>query len=132
MGAGFQFLTPEEGAAELASFIADAPLPLLYQELGYSSAPANGGSLEAQADFFASAFTTMFDAALAVNVNWYCEQPQAECEALAQNLYELTPDDPDYEAFIGFLCSLGMIEGDGAPKPAWEVFATALAAEPGA
>ena len=128
----FQFLPPAEGVAAIASFAEFPELPRVYQELGYVSAPSNSGSPELQAEFLSGALKGLLGADIAaVNVNWYCDHPIELCKDFVENLYGVPPDAPDYDAFVGFVCSLGLVESDGTPKPAFAVFQEAIAATPG-
>lgn len=128
----FQFLPPAEGVAAIADFVELPDLPRVYQELGYVSAASNSGSPELQAEFLSGALKSVLGTDIAaVNVNWYCDHPIELCKDFVENLYGVPPDAPDYDAFVGFVCSLGLVESDGTPKPAFTVFQEAIAATPG-
>ncbi len=127
----FHFLPPLEGAAKIADFPEIPDLPRVYQEIGYVSAASNGGSPELQAEFFHEAFThTLSSDIQAVAVNWYCDHPIELCKDFVEHLYGVPPGSPDYDAFVGFICSLGLVESEGEPKPAFAVFEEAIAAMP--
>ena len=49
-------------------------------------------------------------------------RPSAACDALA--LAHGEPAGGDYAAFV---CSLGLFDADGAPKPAWAAVTSAVA-----
>jgi hypothetical protein len=130
IGEGFQFLHPEVAADDIAAVVgAAAGLPVVFQEIGYASAAANAGSESRQAAFFDLALqevTRHREAVHAVSIDWYCDAPRAGLEVLAQELYGITPDNPGWEPFLGFLGSLGLKHEDGTPKEAFQVFADAV------
>jgi predicted acyl esterase len=139
MGEGFQFLDPAVVEADVAAVLGRADgLPVVFQEVGYSSAAANGGSEARQAEFLDRVFgaATGQGALEAVNVDWYCDVPRHELEVLAQELYGVGPENPLWEPFLGFLSSLGLKHEGGTPKQAYQVFldaigdATGVLAEP--
>jgi len=100
-------------------------LPVLINEVGYSSSPLLGGGPAAQQQFFQNFF-----AALQQNsgsfigaVVWsMIDMPAA---VVAQAAAELgTATDPNFAAFLG---SLGISQSDGTPKPARSTFTTTAA-----
>jgi hypothetical protein len=129
---GFQFRDPSTVPAELNRVLSAAGTkPIVFQEIGYASDSANNGSEARQRAFLEAALTTLAfhrDRVLAVNINWYCDIPRSEAESLAQDLYEYAPNDPGYDAFVGFLASLGLKREDGTAKLAYQTFLDVIAA----
>lgn len=100
--------------------------PVVIQELGCPSAEANGSSL----DYQAQCFEVMFEALQAypnvryVTVFTLFDWDEAACD-LVIDWFGLTEDElPDiyFDRWRGFLCTLGLLNPDFSPKPAWEVF----------
>lgn len=127
---GFRFAHPSVVDADIAAIVAAAGnLPVVFQEVGYPSSPANNGSHERQRLFLENVLKAVTDhgaAIKAVNVDWYCDAPRAELALLAAELYDMTPEHPDFEAFMGFIGSLGLRDEDGTEKPAYSTFLAAL------
>lgn len=96
--------------------------PLVLKELGYPTATAGHGN-EGQVDFVASAFGAWDRLAakipLLVMSRMYDDE-RAACEADAQKY-----GAPGNEEFIRFLCTLGLHDFAGAPKPGWKAFESA-------
>jgi hypothetical protein len=100
-------------------------LPVLVNEVGYSSSPLLGGGPAAQQQFFQNFF-----AALQQNsgsfigaVAWSMIDMPAD--AVAQAAAQLgAAADANFVAFLG---SLGISQSDGTPKPAWSTFTTTAA-----
>jgi hypothetical protein len=99
--------------------------PLVLQELGYPSSPANGSSEAMQAAFFTDAIAA-----------WRARRTRMPFVSLFL-LHDLTAEQcadfgvyynlPNQPTFISFLCSLGLRRTDGTPKPAWNAVRTAAA-----
>jgi hypothetical protein len=114
-------------AAHLDDMVAFADgRPLVLKELGYATGAALGGSEDGQAAFWDEAFAAWDDHAAAVPlvmVSRMFDGARADCEAQAAS-YGLPGD----EAFIQFLCTLGLRRLDDTAKPAWGTLAAAAAA----
>jgi hypothetical protein len=100
-------------------------LPVLVNEVGFSSSPLLGGGPAAQQQFFQNFF-----AALQQNsgsfigaVVWSMIDMPAD--VVAQAAAELgAASDANFVAFLG---SLGISQSDGTPKPSWSTFTTTAA-----
>jgi hypothetical protein len=137
MAAGFQFEDPAIVVVPAFDLVQSwaGDLPVVFQEVGYSSDPANGGSEMRQAEFLVWTLMTAIDRndqVQALNVDWRCDLLLEDCQDLAENLYQVPPENPMYDAFVGFLCSLGLRYQDGSPKLGHAVFEQAIAATPAA
>lgn len=113
-------------AADLAAITAATDRPIVLKEFGYATGPAIGGSEAGQAEFITTAFAA-WDVHAAriplVNFSRMFDGARAVCEAQAGE-YGLPGD----EAFIQFLCTLGLRTFGDAEKPAWNRFRTAAQA----
>lgn len=133
MEAGFQFRDPITADEDVdAVMTATGNAQVLWQEIGYASASANNGSDARQAEFIGRAIeriTQHRERVIGINVNWSCDLPMAECERLATDLYLTPPGTPGRDAFVGFLCSLGLRRPTTpiTDRPAWDVFLDAVA-----
>lgn len=120
---------PVEGAfadhlAQMADYAGDRPLVM--KELGYATGEALGGSEEGQAAFWGEVFGAwdeQRDRVPLLMVSRLYDGARSDCESTAY-AYGL----PDDEAFIQFLCTLGVKHLDSTPKPAWDAIAQAAAA----
>jgi len=117
----------EPFAYSLDRFVAYADgKPVVMKELGYATGPALGGSPEGQAAFWTEVFLAWDEQVEAVPylmVSRMFDGVRAECEATAM-AYGLGGN----EAFIQFLCTLGIRTVDDLPKPAWDRVASAATA----
>lgn len=133
MEAGFQFRDPSTADTDIDDVMeATGDARVLWQEIGYASASANNGSDQRQGDFIGRAIeriTQHRDRVIGINVNWSCDLPMTDCEDLATNLYLTPPGTPGRDAFVGFLCSLGLRRSTTpiTNRPAWDVFLDAVA-----
>jgi hypothetical protein len=121
-GAGAAALPSDTSPAhDLDAMIALAgERPIILHALGFPSAPTLGSAPELQAqrlDAFMSALDARRSAFPLVNVVQLHDVPQPACEALlaAQGLL---PDDP----YGDYVCTTGLRDTTGAPKPAWQTF----------
>jgi len=133
MEAGFQFRDPTTADDDVDAVMeGTGNAQVLWQEIGYASAAANNGSDQRQAEFIGRAIeriTQHRQRVIGINVNWSCDLPMAECDRLATELYLTPPGTPGRDAFVGFLCSLGL-RSPTMPitdRPAWDVFLDAVA-----
>jgi hypothetical protein len=91
--------------------------PLVLKECGYATGAALGGSPAAQATFVRQLFAAWDQHATEVPLivlSRMYDGVRADCEA--QAVYYGLPGD---EAFIQFLCTLGLRSLDDQPKPGW-------------
>jgi hypothetical protein len=122
----FGTTTSSDIAADLAAIVAATDRPVVLKELGYATGPALGGSEAGQAAFVADAFAAWDAHAARIPLVMFSRMFDGErsaCEAQAVS-YGLPGD----EAFIQFLCTLGLRTYTDAEKPAWTRFATAAQA----
>jgi hypothetical protein len=113
-------------ASDLAAIVAATDRPIVLKEFGYATGPAVGGSEAGQAKFVGDAFAA-WDAYAAriplLNFSRMFDGERSACEAQAVE-YGLPGD----EAFIQFLCTLGLRTFGDAEKPAWTSFRMAAQA----
>lgn len=105
--------------------------PVVIQELGCPSGEVNGSSLALQA----ACFEVMFDTLQAypnvryVTVFTLYDWDDAACDVMVE-FFGLTENDLPgvyFDRWRGFLCTLGLLNPDFSPKPAWDVFLDAAA-----
>jgi hypothetical protein len=92
--------------------------PLVLKECGYATGPSLGGSRAGQAAFVRQLFTSWdrhSQAIPCIVLSRMFDGVRSECEALAA-YYGLAGD----QAFIEFLCTLGLRGVSGAPKAGWD------------
>jgi hypothetical protein len=94
--------------------------PLYIQEIGYASAERLNSSPQRQAEFYRNAFEILRDRRdriIGATFLFMSDLPRGIVELLG-GYYRL----PNSENFKAYLQTLGVLERDGTPKPAWEVF----------
>jgi hypothetical protein len=94
--------------------------PLYIQEIGYASAERLKSSPSRQADFYRNTFEILRDRRdriIGATFLFMSDLPRGIVELLG-GYYRL----PNSENFKAYLQTLGVVERDGTPKPAWEVF----------
>lgn len=99
--------------------------PLILKEFGYPTGEATGGTVEGQAEFIREAFTAWDEHATSfpvLTMSRMFDGVRTDCEQTA-TAYGFAGD----EAFIQFLCTLGIRDAQGNPKPAWDELASQLA-----
>ncbi|MBN4059211.1 hypothetical protein JYT22_01005 [Endomicrobium sp. AH-315-J14] len=114
----------EADLATMATF-ADGK-PLILKEFGYPTGEATGGSEQGQADFIRESFTAWDKHAKTLTMVMFSlmfDHVYEDCEKTAA--YYGFPDD---EAFIQFLCTLGLRTVDDKAKPAWDELAAQASA----
>ena len=115
---GFDMRAPSTVAADFALMLEFAgDKPLLLQEVGYSSAAANGSDEARQAAFHLAALAEWRKAGARIplyNLFLLHDLDAAACGKLAR-YYELA----HAPAFEALLCNLGLRRTDGTPKAAW-------------
>jgi len=121
-GSDFQHLPPATLEPDFAAMAARRPGPAAWalQEVGYSSSPANGSSLAAQAEFvrrFRSAVATS-DRATLLFASWflYSDLPQNTVDDLIAYYGVSSP------GFAAYLKNLGLRRSDGTTKPGWDAW----------
>lgn len=99
---------------------------IVLSQVGFSTDPLSGGSTDAQQKFF----TTLFGAVIAqrsrfalVNVVELYDAPASTCAQWAADQGD-TADGP----LSAYVCSLGLFEQDGSPRPAWNAVLSGSAA----
>jgi hypothetical protein len=116
------------GAATVMAQLGDlgASKPIVLQAAGVPTDAAAGGSDVAQQTFF----TTLLGAISAqrksfalVNVVELNDAPAGSCSAWAE-----AQGDPPGGPLTAYACSLGLLRGGGAPKPAWDAVLSGAAA----
>lgn len=123
LAADYTARDPAVVAEDVARMVAAAgDLPVLLQEVGYPSGylpdPSNGSSVEQQRQFVVN----MFDAVAAhppirfVSFLQLADWGDAVCD------YFMTYYGVSEPRFGEYLCSLGLHEYDGTPKPAFDAF----------
>jgi len=108
----------EESLDEVVAWAAGKPL--VFKEFGYATGAAIGGSEPGQVDFVEDLFAAWDahgDAIDTIIFSRMFDSPRAQCEEEAE-LYGLGGN----EAFIDFLCTLGLHDEDFAAKPGWTTF----------
>ena len=110
-------------AADLATIVAATDRPIVLKELGYPTGPALNGSETGQAAFITAAFAAWDANAARVPLVMFSRMfdgLRSDCEAQAAS-YGL----PGNEAFIEFLCTLGLRTYSDGEKPGWSSFMAA-------
>lgn len=125
----FSVRDPSVGAADIALMVeAAGNLPVLFQEVGYPSGylpvPGNGSSGEKQRQFFENFLAEIqrYPQVRFASVLQLSDWSSAVCDAFVQ-YYTGQAALPQLHEY---LCSLGLLEYDGTPKPAFDTFLTAL------
>ncbi len=125
----FSVREPSVAAADIARMVeAAGDLPVLFQEVGYPSGdlptPGNGSSGEQQRQFFENFFAAVqqYPQVRFVSVLQLSDWSSAICDSFVQYYTNQTT----LPQFHEYLCSLGLLEYDGTPKPAFDTFLTAL------
>ncbi len=93
---------------------------VLFQEFGYPSSEKNGSSQEKQAQFIANfldAISRHQGRIIGANLLFMCDFSNSVTADLAKS-YNM----PNAERFSAFLQTLGLFDGNGAPKKSWAVF----------
>lgn len=116
-------LMVDDPAAPLADFPRMLELgggrPVILQEVGYPSAEMLGSSVDRQAQFVRVVFDAWEAAGDSIPfLNFFLLHDFTEQMCSDFELYYAFPN----ERFHAMLCSLGLRQPDGTPKPAWEVF----------
>jgi hypothetical protein len=94
--------------------------PLILQELGYPSGSLNKSSEDLQAQFVERslrASKSHGSKIIAINYLWMSDLPDSVVEEFAK-YYNL----PGVERFKSYLATMGMLDKEGRPKKAWDVF----------
>ncbi len=129
LNADFSVRDPSVAGADLARMVNVAGgLPVLLQEVGYPAGylpdPSNGSSVEMQRAFVENFFAEVgrYPAVRFVSVLQLSDWSAAVCDLFVQ-YYTGVPTSPRMHEF---LCSLGLREFDGTPKPAYDAFLAAV------
>lgn len=93
---------------------------LYIQEIGYASAGRLHSSEQKQAEFYASAFQILRDRSdriVGATFLFMSDLPTSVVDSLAR--YYTLPNSGNFKAYLQ---TLGIVEQDGTPKPAWDAF----------
>lgn len=117
--------------AEIPPFIDDymriyGDDPVVIQELGCPSAEANGSSPDYQAQCFEVLFEALapYPNVRYVSVFTLFDWSEPACDLVVE-WFGLTEEELPgvyFERWRGYLCTLGLLNPDYTPKPAWDVF----------
>lgn len=125
----FSVRDPSVAAADIARMVeAAGDLPVLFQEVGYPSGylptPGNGSSGEQQRQFVENFFAAVqqYPQVRFVSVLQLSDWSDAVCDLFVQYY----TDQATLPQLHEYLCSLGLLEYDGTPKPAYDAFLAAL------
>jgi hypothetical protein len=125
----FSVRDPAVAAADMARMVeAAGDLPVLFQEVGYPSGdlptPGNDSSGEKQRQFIETFFAEVqqYPQVRFVSILQLSDWSDAVCDGFVQYY----TDQDTLPQFHEYLCSLGLLEYDGTPKPAFDTFLTAL------
>jgi len=130
LNADFTMRPPSELAGDVSRMLDAAGDQRLYiQEIGYASAERLRSSPALQAEFYSNVFNLMRerrDRIVGATFLFMSDLPRSVVDTLGA-YYRL----PNSENFKAYLETLGALQRDGTPKPAWEIFrreATAMKA----
>lgn len=125
----FSVREPSAAAADIAQMVeAAGDLPVLFQEVGYPSGdlptPGNGSSGEKQRQFMENFFAEVqqYPQVRFISVLQLSDWSDTVCDLFVQYY----TDQATLPQLHEMLCSLGLLEYDGTPKPAFDTFLTAL------
>ena len=121
INADFTFQNPNSAAKDIGNLIqAAGDKMVLFQEIGYASAPEVNSSEDNQAQFLQNVFEalrTNKSRIIAANFVWMSDLPQKVVDDLTA--YYRAGNAAKMKAFLG---SLGYWNTSGKPKKAWSVF----------
>lgn len=123
----FTLMEPGEVRATLARFTEIyGDSPIVIQELGCPSGAANRSSPQAQAACFRVLFEALRDTPSVryVTIFTLFDWDERTCDTVVE-LFNITDEELPgvfLERWEDYLCTLGLLDADYAPKPAWEVF----------
>ncbi|HEY4057635.1 MAG TPA: hypothetical protein VGM39_13565 [Kofleriaceae bacterium] len=112
--------------ADIASIVGATAKPIVFKEFGYATGSAAGGSETGQQTFVHDAFAAWDAHAARVPLLMFSRMFDGNHDACVQEAADYgLPND---EAFISFLCTLGLRTYADAAKPAWADFTAAASA----
>ena len=121
LGGDFTMRSPSDLRGDIERMLdASAGKQLYIQEIGYASAERLKSSPQRQAEFYRNAFEILRDRRdriIGATFLFMSDVSRGIVELLG-GYYRL----PNSENFKAYLQTLGVLERDGRPKPAWEVF----------
>ena len=127
LNADFTMRPPSELARDVSRMLDASDDKRLYiQEIGYASAERLHSSPARQAEFYSNAFALLRehrDRIVGATFLFMSDLPRLVVDYLG--LYYRLPNSDNFKAYLG---TLGVMQRDGTPKPAWEVFRRAATA----
>jgi hypothetical protein len=101
--------------------------PIAVVEIGWSTAETLQGTEADQAEYVRQVFSALEARREHFHfLTWFAlhDSLQEHCAEQALTFFEpgQAPSGPEMEAFVTFICHFGLINTDGTPKPAWEVW----------
>lgn len=134
---GFRYDGPTDGFGEVldAMMAQSGETPFIVVENGWATSATLGGSEESQAEYIRNGFQALEARRGAVErLIWYGlhDGERQLCEQGGLSFFEQGFDPgtlgESWEAFVEYLCTLGMRNFDGSPKLGWQAFQEELAA----
>lgn len=121
LSSDFSMRSPSELRGDVDRMLATTGgKPLYIQEIGYASARRLNSSPERQAEFYEAAFQLLRERrgrVVGATFLFMSDFSQAVVDTLSR--YYKLPNSDNFKAYIE---TLGLLERDGTPKPAWDVF----------
>jgi len=111
---------------DIADVLAATQLPVVFKEFGYATGSAAGGSDGGQQTFVRDLFTAWDAHAARIPMLVYSRMFDGDMTACTQQAHDYGEDGN--QAFISFLCTLGLRSYGDVAKPAWTDFTTAASA----
>ncbi|HEY0252957.1 MAG TPA: hypothetical protein VGC41_15585, partial [Kofleriaceae bacterium] len=109
-------------AADLTMIVGATDRPVVFKEFGYATGAQVGGSAQGQSDFITAAFAAWDSHADRIPLLVYSRMFDGDLAKCTQQAADY--NDPGDQAFIQFLCTLGLRGYDDTAKPAWSTFTT--------
>lgn len=109
--------------------------PFIIVENGFSSAPSLGSDEAHQAEYVRAVFDALAEHREAFGMHVWLSLHDGvpdQCDAIAETFVppgvDLRADEAGWQAFVDYICYLGLRTNDGRPKAAWEAFVEGLTA----
>jgi len=112
--------------ADMAGIVATTQRPVVFKEFGYATGDLIGGSTDGQVQFVTDAFTAWDAHADRIPLVMYSRMFDTDMPTCVQEAADY--GDPGDQAFIQFLCTLGLRSYADEAKPAWATFTAAAQA----
>jgi hypothetical protein len=122
------FGTSSKGSveADLAAIVGATSRPVVFKEYGYATGPLIGGSDDDQVQFVIDTFAAWDRHADRIPFVMYSRMFDNDMPTCVQEAADY--GDPGDQAFIQFLCTLGLRSFGDVAKPAWAAFTAAAQA----